>query len=69
MPGPSEWVIIAIVAFVVLFGAKKIPEMARSLGRAQSEFKKGMNEGEAEGDEQKDERPPTSEPPKAETPE
>jgi sec-independent protein translocase protein TatA len=69
MPGPSEWVIIAIVAFVVLFGAKKIPEMARSLGRAQSEFKKGVNEGATEGEEKKDEAPPASEPPKAETPE
>jgi TatA/E family protein of Tat protein translocase len=48
MPGPSEWIVIAIVALVVIFGAKKIPEMARSMGRAQSEFKKGMKEGQAE---------------------
>ena len=48
MPGPSEWVIIAIVAIVVIFGAKKVPEIARSLGRSQSEFKKGMKEGQAE---------------------
>ena len=51
MPGPSEWLIIAIVAVVVIFGAKKIPEMARSMGRAQSEFKKGMKEGAADLDE------------------
>jgi sec-independent protein translocase protein TatA len=38
-------VIIAIVAIVVIFGAKKIPEIARSMGKAQSEFKKGMKEG------------------------
>jgi len=48
MPGPSEWVIIAIVAIVVIFGAKKIPEIARSMGKAQSEFKKGMKEGSDE---------------------
>lgn len=48
MPGPSEWIVIAIVALVVIFGAKKIPEMARSLGRAQSEFKKGLREGQQE---------------------
>ena len=48
MPGPSEWIIVAIVAIVVIFGAKKIPEMARSMGRAQSEFKKGIKEGQAE---------------------
>ena len=60
MPGPSEWVIIAIVAIVVLFGAKKIPEMARSLGRAQGEFKKGMHEGATETDTAS----PPEEPPK-----
>lgn len=42
--GP-EWVIVGIVAVVVLFGAKKLPEMARSVGRAQGEFKKGLKEG------------------------
>jgi sec-independent protein translocase protein TatA len=51
MPGPSEWLIIAIVAIVVIFGAKKIPEIARSMGRAQSEFKKGMKEGASDLDE------------------
>lgn len=50
MPGPSEWIIVAIVAIVVIFGAKKIPEMARSMGRAQSEFKKGMKEGQSDLD-------------------
>jgi len=45
MPGGPEWIVVAIVAVVVLFGAKKIPEMARSLGRAQGEFKKGMRDG------------------------
>ena len=47
--GP-EWIVVGIVAVVVLFGAKKIPEMARSLGRAQSEFKKGVSEGASEAD-------------------
>ena len=42
--GP-EWIIVGIVAVVVLFGAKKLPEMARSVGRAQGEFKKGLKEG------------------------
>ena len=35
---------ILLVA-VILFGSKKLPEMARSLGRAQGEFKKGLQEG------------------------
>jgi sec-independent protein translocase protein TatA len=37
--------IVAIVVFGAVFGAKKIPEMARSVGRAQGEFKKGLKEG------------------------
>ncbi len=64
MPGPSEWVIVAIVALVVIFGAKKIPEMARSMGRAQSEFKKGLKEGQAE----LDETPAAASPPPAASP-
>ena len=46
--GP-EWIIVGIIAVVVLFGAKKLPEMARSVGRAQGEFKKGLKEGNVDG--------------------
>ena len=46
--GPEILIVLLIV--VLLFGAKKIPELARSVGRASSEFKKGMKEGSA-GDE------------------
>jgi sec-independent protein translocase protein TatA len=44
--GAPEILIILMIA-VVLFGSKKIPEMARSVGRASSEFKKGIQEGKA----------------------
>jgi sec-independent protein translocase protein TatA len=57
--GPPELLIVAIVAVVVLFGAKKLPEMARSAGRAQGEFKKGLKEGAAPDD--KPQAPPESE--------
>lgn len=50
MPGPSEWIIVAIVAIAVIFGAKKLPEFARSLGRSQGEFKRGLKEGNVEAD-------------------
>ena len=46
MPGPWELAIIVIV-IVTLFGAKKIPELARSLGKAKGEFQKGLKEGAA----------------------
>jgi sec-independent protein translocase protein TatA len=42
--GP-EWILVGIVAIGVIFGAKKLPEMARSVGRAQGEFKKGLKQG------------------------
>ncbi|HOW98309.1 MAG TPA: twin-arginine translocase TatA/TatE family subunit [Kiritimatiellia bacterium] len=42
----SAWEIILILAVVLLlFGAKKLPELARSLGRSLQEFKKGQQEG------------------------
>ena len=47
--GP-EWIVVLIV-IVLLFGAKKLPELARSLGKSSSEFKKGMKEGAAGTDE------------------
>ncbi|HEX9235095.1 MAG TPA: twin-arginine translocase TatA/TatE family subunit [Actinomycetota bacterium] len=47
MPGGPEWVVIAAVV-ILLFGAKKLPELARSLGRSSREFKKGLQEGETE---------------------
>jgi sec-independent protein translocase protein TatA len=42
----SEWgIIIVVIAAVILFGSAKLPKFARSLGSAQSEFKKGLAEG------------------------
>jgi sec-independent protein translocase protein TatA len=43
--GGSEWVIIIIIGVIVIFGAKKIPELARSFGRASTEFERGKIEG------------------------
>lgn len=46
--GPWQLVLCLVVAFVLFGGAKKIPELAKSLGKAKSEFKKGIAEGERE---------------------
>lgn len=43
--GPELLVVLGIV--VLLFGAKKLPELARSVGRSTSEFKKGVEEGQS----------------------
>ena len=38
-------ILIVAVLFIILFGAQRLPEAARSLGRASTEFKKGLREG------------------------
>lgn len=40
-----DGIIILIVVVLVLFGSTQIPKLARSLGSAQKEFKKGLDEG------------------------
>jgi sec-independent protein translocase protein TatA len=42
-----EWIIIIFI-ILLLFGARKIPEVARSLGRAMGEFRRGRQEIEKE---------------------
>lgn len=48
LPIGMEWIWLVIVGGIVIFGAKKIPEIARSLGKAQGEFEKGKIEGNKE---------------------
>ncbi|MBT8199209.1 MAG: twin-arginine translocase TatA/TatE family subunit [Acidimicrobiia bacterium] len=47
-----EWIIL-LVALLLLFGAKKLPELARSLGASSKEFKKGLEDGARDGDAEK----------------
>ena len=54
MLGLPEVVIIGSVA-VLLFGAKKIPDLARSVGKGIKEFKEGMKEATEEEKEDKTE--------------
>jgi sec-independent protein translocase protein TatA len=42
-----DGIIVLIVVVLVLFGSTQIPKLARSLGSAQKEFKKGLDEGAA----------------------
>ena len=47
--GPFEWVLI-IAVVVLLFGAKKIPELAKGLGQGIREFKKAAKETDDEAE-------------------
>lgn len=47
LPGGPELLIITLLA-VLLFGASKLPKLARSMGAAQGEFEKGRTEVERE---------------------
>ncbi|HKE72539.1 MAG TPA: twin-arginine translocase TatA/TatE family subunit [Acidimicrobiales bacterium] len=46
--GAPELLIILVVV-LVLFGGAKLPKLARSLGQAQSEFRRGLKDGETPG--------------------
>ncbi|MDA8275497.1 MAG: twin-arginine translocase TatA/TatE family subunit [Actinomycetota bacterium] len=45
-----DGIIVLVVVVLVLFGSTQIPKLARSLGSAQREFKKGLEEGASEAD-------------------
>jgi sec-independent protein translocase protein TatA len=45
---PTDWIILIVVVLLVLGGTKKIPEMAKAMGRAMGEFRKGRMEVEKE---------------------
>ena len=38
--GGSEWIIIILMALILLFGSKKLPEFARAIGKATGEYEK-----------------------------
>ncbi|PHO08715.1 twin-arginine translocase TatA/TatE family subunit [Malaciobacter canalis] len=47
MPGGVEWILIALVV-LLLFGGKKIPELAKGLGSGIKNFKKAVKDDENE---------------------
>lgn len=60
--GPLSWpeIIIILVVLLLLFGAKRLPEMGRSLGRGMREFKDAVTGNEPEPKELN--QPPASAP-------
>ena len=51
LDSPTE-ILIVVGAIVLLFGGSQLPKLAKSIGQAQKEFKKGLADGA------KDEEPP-----------
>jgi sec-independent protein translocase protein TatA len=49
--GPD--ILIVLVVILVLFGGSQLPKLARGLGSAQREFKKGLEEGASADDKDK----------------
>ena len=47
MPGVTEWILI-ILAIVILFGGKKIPELMRGVGQGIREFNDAKNKVKSE---------------------
>lgn len=52
---PELIIILAIV--LLLFGSTRLPKMARSLGQASKEFKKGIDHGASEEDDASEDKP------------
>ncbi len=52
-PGTGE-IILIVVVLVLLFGAKRIPDLARSVGQALHMFRKGMKEDIPDLDEEEE---------------
>ena len=49
LPGHSEWIILLVIALLI-FG-KRLPDVARNLGKTLTSFKKGIKEGKEESEE------------------
>ena len=53
MPAGIEWVLIVVAIVIVFFGVKKIPELARTFGKAGGEYEKAKLEAKKEIDDMK----------------
>jgi sec-independent protein translocase protein TatA len=54
LPGGWEWIII-VLAILLLFGGRKIPELMKGLGQGMKEFKKARNEASEDKQKKEDE--------------
>jgi sec-independent protein translocase protein TatA len=47
--GPDGLIVIAVLVLVMLFGGSQLPKLARGLGSASHEFRKGLDHGDPDG--------------------
>jgi sec-independent protein translocase protein TatA len=60
MIGSPQDMLVILVVVLLLFGAKRLPDMARSLGQGIREFRKSLHEISQEDDEPEPKSPPKS---------
>ena len=53
MPQGLDWIWILLIVLVI-FGGRKLPDLARNLGKGMSEFKKGLNDVQSDVQNTKD---------------
>jgi len=51
-------ILIILAVLLLMFGARKLPELARSMGRSTKEFKAGLREGATDPDPAEDAKTP-----------
>ncbi len=56
--GPQELLLVLLVVFL-LFGATRLPQLAKSLGQSKRAFKEGLEEAEKEAQEAKEKKDAT----------
>jgi sec-independent protein translocase protein TatA len=59
--GVDGIIVVVVLAIVLLFGGSKLPQLARGLGSASHEFKKGVQEGAKADEEQQPAEPAVAE--------
>jgi sec-independent protein translocase protein TatA len=66
----AQELLIVLLIILLIFGARKLPDLARSLGASAKEFRKGVSEGKDDAEEQSTEMAASDEPaPEASAPE
>jgi sec-independent protein translocase protein TatA len=65
--GPQELIIVLIIVLVI-FGGSQLPKLAKNLGKAQNEFKEGLEEGKRESAASQPQPPAAQAPAPAPTP-